>query len=750
AQAIADIRAPESLLAAELRVHRAALELDAGRLDAAESMCRGAMDLQGRIASTSHRIARTMFCVGRVRARQGRLDEAEEWMEQALDRLPPALEERIAGVANSLALVLRDKGDLERARDVARRALDSFRRLDAESMAVAGALNNLGTLHLRLEDYDRAESRYRDALGLMRRIAPDSRYVGGLLHNLGRVAQERRDLVEARRFMLDGLEHKRRVAPGTATVANSLLGLGELSYEEGRLDEAERWTREALALRQRIVPGALRCAETRILLGMILAAADRFVEAEAIWLEGLDALERANEGFRYTAQERSLFTSRFQEHYRDLASHYVRRGRIADAFDLLEHSRARALRSFTRRHPVHEKAAAADRPMITEALDLRAVRDVLDPGTRLVVFSVAEHETTVMVIADASRGADGVVVRNAPIGEDALEQQVELFRNLIERGRTKAAVENALIHHGRCLYDQLLAPVTQELAEARRLVIVPDGPLHTMPFAALVRSVEPVRWLAEWKPITLAVSATVFADAKSRRPSRRAAPRLAIYAHSRVDGESLPGVAAEARRIARRAGSRAQVWLDRSAREATLEALLRDSAEAVDILHLATHATADERSPLDSALHLAAGRGADGVLHAREIIDRFDVRSDLVVLSACNTGRGRTLASDGVLGLSHAFLFAGARSLVTSLWAIADPSTAEWMVTFYEHLDRGFTRDRALQEAQRHSIASGDHPFHWAAFQLWGDWGDLAADEPLAVTRIGAASGAGNLASPHR
>jgi CHAT domain-containing protein len=150
------------------------------------------------------------------------------------------------------------------------------------------------------------------------------------------------------------------------------------------------------------------------------------------------------------------------------------------------------------------------------------------------------------------------------------------------------------------------------------------------------------------------------------------------------------------------------------------------SGTPADYLHFATHALLDGRAPLDSALVLAPGDGEDGLLRAREVIEQLRVESDLVVLSACDTGLGAELAGEGVLGLSHAFLFSGARTIVTSLWPVADDSTARWMAAFYGELRRGADRDEAVRSAQVEALA-GDgprrHPYYWAAFQLWGDWG---------------------------
>ena len=545
------------------------------------------------------------------------------------------------------------------------------------------------------------------------------------LHNLGITAQRRGDLERALDAMREALEIKRRLAPGTETVANSLLGLGETSYEAGHFADAERATREALAVRERIAPGSLRCAQSRVLLGKILVAAGRFDEGEAVWREGLAALDRAHDTLDFSAQRRSVFVTRFQDLYRDLVAVYAREGRVADAFALLEHSRARALRDSAGRGGVYESLGV---------LDLDGARAVLDVGTRLVLYSVSRDDSLVMVV-----DADGVSIVPLPVGRAELRRRLEIFHALIERGRQHPRIEDALLAQARDLYDLLLAPIADRLEGAGRLVVVPDGPLTTLPFAALSRP--DGRWVAEHPPLSYAVSATVLAHAKARRPSGGPA-RLTLVARSTDGARRLPGVAEEATRIARRAAGRSRLLLDDAAREAALIAALQAPGDG-GIVHVAAHATVDDEDPFASALHLAPGSGEDGVLTAHEILDQLSVTSDLVVLSACNTGRGRELGSEGVHGLSHALLFAGARTLVTSLWPVTDPSTAGWMTAFYDQLDRGAERDEAIQHAQLRGIAAGDHPVHWAAFRLWGDWG--ARRDPLPVSFLAESSEAGSL-----
>jgi len=145
-------------------------------------------------------------------------------------------------------------------------------------------------------------------------------------------------------------------------------------------------------------------------------------------------------------------------------------------------------------------------------------------------------------------------------------------------------------------------------------------------------------------------------------------------------------------------------------------------------VHFACHGLADERSPLESSLALSLPGGAragreNGLLHAWEILEQVRLDADLVTLSACDTALGREMSGEGILGLTRAFQYAGARTVLASLWPVADDSTATLMKSFYAYLKQGQSKDRALRAAQLDMIRSGSsHPYRWAAFQLVGDW----------------------------
>lgn len=156
------------------------------------------------------------------------------------------------------------------------------------------------------------------------------------------------------------------------------------------------------------------------------------------------------------------------------------------------------------------------------------------------------------------------------------------------------------------------------------------------------------------------------------------------------------------------------------------EATFKNQSGDFSILHLATHAVANDRNPNQSYLMLSPGEEdeEDGSLYAYELYN-MQLKTDLVTLSACNTGYGEIKNGEGVMSLAHAFAYAGSPNIVMSLWPVPDKSTSEIMVNFYRNLIEGMPKDRALHEAKRQYLQTADdygkHPYYWAGFVFSGN-----------------------------
>jgi CHAT domain-containing protein len=256
------------------------------------------------------------------------------------------------------------------------------------------------------------------------------------------------------------------------------------------------------------------------------------------------------------------------------------------------------------------------------------------------------------------------------------------------------------------------------------------------------------------RPIIIEASMTVYAELKARSVKTAGTAKLSwmgfgdpTYASTQKGGEPrgelgglktrgydlgpFPGTRKDIATIAALFGPKGRALLGAEATEAAVRAL----PEETPYVHFACHGLIDAAFPMNSALALSAPAAEgqkdvaeigdnrkDGLLQAWEIIQDVKLDSDCVVLSACETAGGKIFGGEGIIGLTRAFFYAGARSAVVSLWTISDESTAILMEAFYREVLAGAPRDVALQRAQTR-LATSDkyaHPFYWAAFQVHG------------------------------
>jgi CHAT domain-containing protein len=353
-----------------------------------------------------------------------------------------------------------------------------------------------------------------------------------------------------------------------------------------------------------------------------------------------------------------------------------------------------------------------------------------------------------------------------PIKEKDLREEVEKFRTMIQKGQARLKAQESLVSQGNMLYERLIQPAEEMIKKNNRLLIIPDGPLHVLPFGALVRKTgNNWQYLIEDKSLHMVLSATVYSELiKQRQASAAKQTEKTLVAFgdpkypSEVKGETedsgdsvvrslvkrgyhltpLPATREEVAMIAQIYRDRAEVYLGDDATEERAKAISKD----IQYIHFACHGLLDEQFPLNSGIALAIPvelkeEQDNGILQAWEVFERVRIDADLLVLSACETGLGKEMGGEGLVGLTRAFQYAGARSVLASLWEVADVTTAELMKHFYEYLKAGLGKDEALRKAQMDMIhkpikvksqegktqkMDASHPFFWAAFQLVGDW----------------------------
>jgi CHAT domain-containing protein len=275
--------------------------------------------------------------------------------------------------------------------------------------------------------------------------------------------------------------------------------------------------------------------------------------------------------------------------------------------------------------------------------------------------------------------------------------------------------------NGIDLYNILVAPARREIARSSHTIIIPDGTLNNLNFETLLVSGDKLHYLIEDATIINAGALRLLRTSSATQPSR---PKLLLIGdpvspnHEYAD---LPDAAIEIRSVERHFAPSDRTVL--TGVGATTQAYLSSNLEPFSYIHFVAHATASRLSPLDSAVILSkVALDDDSVkLYARDIIRR-PVQADLVTISTCYGAGARAYTGEGLVGLSWAFLRAGAHNVIAALWQASDSATPQLMDRLYEELAAGHNPDVALRTAKLSLLHSGSvfrKPFYWAPFQLY-------------------------------
>lgn len=391
------------------------------------------------------------------------------------------------------------------------------------------------------------------------------------------------------------------------------------------------------------------------------------------------------------------------------------------------------------------------------------IQKSLDAETILLEYFIAQQEIIVFLVTTSTIKALSLPATIAQV--NSLLQKFILTLNLVPRSKNKR-LQKLTARTGdqlSQLYDLLIAPIEEVLADYSHLIIVPHGPLHYLPFHALCdggrekgqgqrtgvqgeraqraqrgqkgqkgqpqrgqpQRGQPQRGQPQGLPLLQKYNITYLPSASLLHHYHKTeSTQSDIVTFGYSNNEQLPYTINEANSIAKIMGGEAFI------EEQASLANLRQIAPHCRILHLSTHGDFRADNPIFSGLTLY-----DGQLTT---LDTFNLRlnASLVTLSACQTGRHLIGGGDELLGLTRAFLYAGAASLVLSLWRVYDHSTTLLMERFYQKLADGYSKSEALRQAQCEFInqagqpnsaipARYAHPYYWAAFFLVGHAGSL-------------------------
>jgi CHAT domain-containing protein len=391
--------------------------------------------------------------------------------------------------------------------------------------------------------------------------------------------------------------------------------------------------------------------------------------------------------------------------------------------------------------------------------------ELLDGRTALVEYLLGEKRSLVWVVTNQG------ITMSVLASQKEIEDSTDQFRQLLAKSVSALTIRESLkeiSRSGARLYREVFKPIETAVAASRTLIIIPDGSLGYLPFEALVCRLghsalteKRTSYLAERFAFVYGPSASALATVQqmngaSAAPSKMllafGAPNTRSFANDVPAGPSKQNRGTEAGRhslsaakeYAERGFSLAQlpyardeilaisklfpvsqrrIYLGPDARETAVKS---EKLDEFRYIHFASHGFLDEVRPDRSGIMLSRAPDSedDGVLRVDEIM-RLRLNADLVTLSACGTGLGKLVNGEGILGLTRAFFYAGARNVAMSLWNVNDSATSAFMEAFYRHLKGGLQKPEALRQTKLDLIHNPRslwrHPYFWAAFVIEGD-----------------------------
>ena len=542
-----------------------------------------------------------------------------------------------------------------------------------------------------------------------------------LLAALDREPEATKDIMKAREF-LEGISDPsiRRIDEGDLLLVESeIAGTDAPEQAIARLDQAIQIFRDT-SYHYRLGDALHQRALANSALGRNDAAERDLVAAIAELEQQRETVGSAEDRISYFDRVKSIFDTM-------IAFQLEQRKRPGEALRFSEQAKARVLWDWMVTRPTGGPELSHLQPAASHSFDFASLRRELPEGTAVIEYVVLPRKIVLWVFH-----RDGTLQsETVETGAEALDDLVRRLRRALLENRSadlEPLVERA--------YDLLIRPAEHHLAPDERLVLIPDGTLHALPFS-LLRNRQTERYLFQDRALTVAPSFRVFVESRRRdRVLARSSESVLVVTAPEFDREIdpmlLPLKAGDTEASIARIFPGSQVLRDRGA---TREAFLREAGD-FEIVHFGGHSVVNVDFPLLSRM-LFASHPADparGVLYSGDVLRQRFPRTRVVVLASCGTALGRISRTEGIENLARPFLAAGVPSVVAALWDVDDQITADFFVRFYRNLKQGVDVAEALRATQIQSLEQGSGPA--ADPRAWGAFvaiGGGVGDEKAAV-----------------
>ncbi|MBD2341952.1 CHAT domain-containing protein [Calothrix sp. FACHB-156] len=634
----------------------------------------------------------------------------------------------------NLGLAYYSLGDYPKAIEYNQQHLVIARQIK-DRQSESKALGNLGNAYYSLGNYPKAIEYHQQSLAIARQIK-DRQGEGQSLGNLGNAYYSLGNYPKAIEYHQQHLVIARQIKDRQGegkTLGN--LGLAYLIL--GNYPKAIEYQQQSLAIARSIQD---RNSEGKALnnLGLVYYKQGKLTLAESTLTEGIKVNESLRGRELKDSEKVSIFETQ-RNAYKTLQQVFIAQNKIDAALEIAERGRGRAfVELLASRISANSKEQFPTPPNIAEIKQIAKSQNAT-----LVQYSIiTELELYIWVIKPTGevsfyRSDLKPLWQKSNTNLSKLVESVRASIGVVDiRGRAGGIVvagnggdktnQNKRLKQ---LHEVLIKPIADSLPKnpKDRVIFIPQDSLFLVPFPALIDAEN--KYLIEKHTILTAPSIQVLSLTRQQK-LKNGESKLGTGEALVVGNPTMPSVALkpgekpiqlppllgaerEAQAIAPLLKTKAI-----TGSQAT-ETAIAQKMPSARFIHLATHGLLDDNRGLGSAIALTPAGKDDGLLTAEEILD-MKINADLVVLSACDTGRGR-ITGDGVIGLSRSFISAGVPSVMVSLWAVDDGSTAFLMTEFYQNLEQGLDKATALRKAMLTAKDKYSNPLQWSAFTLIGE-----------------------------
>lgn len=624
----------------------------------------------------------------------------------------------------------------DEAVDWSRTAHNAAVELDAEDLAESSS-GNLGWAYFRLGDTERALDLFLEAQKSAARIG-NTRSELGWLTTVGYVRQQSGDLNDAAGSYDQALNLARKIN-SKEDIVNSLEVLTYHSIELGKLDEASGYVNQLVPL---VKETGTRLDDIDMMLAQGEIAAARHQDQQAATI------------FRSVASDPDSQTSMRLGANHELAKLYERESDLANADRMYRTALAtyESARQQLQKEDSKLPFLANATPIYDDYIHL-----LITEGKTQQALAIADHSRAQTLAQGLGLGSGdhgfqpaalhpGDIARKTsatllfywlgqkqsylwavtptqtalfPLpAQNQIEPIVRRYRNTLLGPDDPLESANA---DGQTLYHMLIAPAASLIHPGSNVIILSDGPLSELNFETLIAPAPHPHYWIEDATVISAPSLYLLASAKPSAGSNGKVLILGDAISQNQDYPELPKASTEMLQIEKHFAPANQTIFSRLS--ANPASYLASDPQQYAYIHFVAHGVASQTDPLDSAIILSpSGNAEDSFkLYARQII-QHPIHARLVTISSCYGGGTRSYAGEGLVGLSWAFLRAGAHNVIGALWEVSDDSTPQLMDTLYQRMESGTPPSTALREAKLellHSPGSFHNPFYWAPFQIY-------------------------------